>query len=284
MREQRLLTGGKRWHGTDFLDLEFETLTPLQKFFEPYGNVVLSGCKITLGGGGIYTLNEGYVGCLHADGYKIAKLSTTVLGTTPTYPMYLKIDKTTENKLYDDGLTKQSVDVYAASMTTSIPGAGLYLTILNSSTSGQPAQWKGVLLAKNAWKYAHTGIGTFVFLNGFGDGFAVTSPADNLRVRADISGNAWLAGSIDYTPLGAGPFGGYGLQVTRLEVGTRPDREIVKDLTIALPGGTATIRHTLRTDGYLYARAIAFGGGVSDIDIPSGSPFGEYLEMYYPVA
>ena len=283
MREQRLLTGGKRWHGTDLIDLQMETLVPLQKFFEPYGNVVIFGCDIT-NSGGSYTLNEGWIGCKHADGYKIAKLTAVGLGGSPTYPMYLKIDKTQETKLYDSGATLLSVEVYTATMTTTLPGAGLYLTILNGGASGKATQWKDVLLSKQAWKYANAGVGTFVYLNSFGDGYAYTSPQDNLRCRADLNGNVWLAGSIDYSPLGAGPFAAPGLQITRLEVGMRPDREIRKDLVLTLPGGTATIRHTLATDGKLYARAIAFAGGVSDSDIPSGSPFGEYLEMNFPSA
>ena len=148
MREQQLVAGGKRWHGSDFIDLQAETLTPLQKLFEKYGNVVITGCDITFSGG-VYSITEGYIGCLHADGYKIAKLAAVGLGSIPTFPIYLKIDKTTETKLYDNGSTLLSVNVYSATATTSVPGSGLYLTILNQTT---PAlQWKDALIGNSGW-------------------------------------------------------------------------------------------------------------------------------------
>ena len=280
MREHQLLSGVKRWHGSDFLDLQYESLTPIQKFFETLGNVVITGCKI-INIAGTWYITEGYIGCMHADGYKIAKFPQTSLGTgAVSYPMYLKIDKTAINKMYDDTNTKLSINNYTASMTTVIPGAGLYISILNSV--GAAPTWKDALLLKESWRYIG-GSGQPAFVNAFANGYAPNGVPDNLRYKKDIGGNVWLAGAIDYSPLAAGPFGGIGLQVAQAIAAThRPDRELSQNIVLALPGGTATIKLTLQTNGILWAQAVGFSGGVSDSDISSGTPFGEYFEFFYP--
>jgi len=147
MREYIQDPGIKRWYGDDLVKLQSEVLEPLQGFFSQYGNCVISGCEVIdtgiVGGGGpTFQLNPGYVGIMHADGYKIAYCPgyTGVLNNAT--PWYLTIAKNTISAQYEndpmgapgpytgDGAYEYVCDIDTTSGAT--PPSHPYLTVLHA--------------------------------------------------------------------------------------------------------------------------------------------------------
>jgi hypothetical protein len=124
MRQFGIVTGGRRWHGTEFIQIQQEALDVLQTFYNLGGSCVVSGCVVTAGVGSTYNISDGIVAIAHADGVKLARFTNLV---NQTFPLYVTVSKTTVNKVYDDLNNKLAYNEYGVATTGVLPVSTPYL-------------------------------------------------------------------------------------------------------------------------------------------------------------
>jgi hypothetical protein len=124
MKEQKQLTGIRKWFGDDFLMIQSEIITAMEAFFYPYGACVIEGCGVTgqnIASGIVYV------------GGKIVRFA----GTTgvSSFPVYLELNESiSKTRTYETGGVKEIERDYKAVLNISVP-SGDYITI--TSTGGK---------------------------------------------------------------------------------------------------------------------------------------------------
>lgn len=123
MKRQIQKTGKRKWFGDDFLALQNEIYDALEGLFAPYGNCIISGCAVTG--------NNIAAGIVYIGG-KICRFSG---GSTLAFPCYLVLNSAEiQNRLYNDGISKPTVNEYTAQLAANTP-EGDYIVI--ESTGGK---------------------------------------------------------------------------------------------------------------------------------------------------
>lgn len=277
MREQILETGVKRWHGTDFVDLQSEPLTAIQKMLEPFGNCIINGVTFT---NNPWTMQECYIGCMHADGYKIVKVPQIVFGNNQPPPFYLYVVKTVENKLYDNGQTKASVNVYTGAYTLTQPATGFFVKV-NGLSGG--IRFKDLMTpAIDAWHYVGTA-NQPQFVNGFANGSIISSANEEIRFRKDGI-NCIFSGTIDHTPLGNVQAINTEVDMFSLPVGFRPDLLRTISVRSNTPAGWASFLIKIYPTGVvsLTCTQMAAGMVVTDLQVFQGGT--DWTEFVFALA
>ena len=116
MKRQVQKTGIRQWYGDDLIDIQNETMTAMEAFYQPYGSCVIKGCNITG-----KNISEGIV-------YLDRKIMRFLGGSVTSFPIYLKSNLRKETREYDAGGVKDVAEIYEAVISTSVP-SGEYITI-----------------------------------------------------------------------------------------------------------------------------------------------------------
>ncbi|WP_053405005.1 tail fiber protein [Persicobacter sp. CCB-QB2] len=100
MKRQTQDVGIKKWWGDYFVDMQDQIYTVLDRLFSQYGNCVIEGCETT-GTAGNWSISEGLVGIIHADGFRVGRLEAqSVTGLTE---VHFEMEKITHDGEYKDG-------------------------------------------------------------------------------------------------------------------------------------------------------------------------------------
>jgi hypothetical protein len=180
MKEVNFTTGGRRWHGTDFVLLQKENLDILQGFFSTYGICVVQGCTVS-STVNTWSISAGLI-CINTnDGYKIARFPG--VSNLSSLAGYIAIVKTTNTKLYDNGTTALANYSYDAAYYASLPGglpSGGFMDVSNmvyfpnALLSKQVTAWNSLSLSGTGYA-----TGTLYYRKNF---FSNT-----LQIRGSIS-------------------------------------------------------------------------------------------------
>ncbi|MCT4637285.1 MAG: hypothetical protein N4A72_06220 [Bacteroidales bacterium] len=116
MKRQVQKTGIRQWYGDDLIDIQNETITAIEAFYQPYGACIIKGCNITN-----KNISEGIV-------YLDGKIMRFLSGSVISFPVYLKSNLRKETREYDAGGVKDVAEIYEAVISTTVPD-GEYITI-----------------------------------------------------------------------------------------------------------------------------------------------------------
>lgn len=133
MKEFVQTAGIRPWHGDELVALQNEPMESIQRLLKPMGPMILDG--VIGSGAGPYAFTGGLVAMKYpGDDYKIARFAGASLVAAPgTGIIYLQ--KTTTQKLYDDGNNHNAMVEYTATfIAQSDPG---YATIDASLASDE---------------------------------------------------------------------------------------------------------------------------------------------------
>ena len=134
MKEKACLTGytGRRWHGDEFVQIQMENLDVIQGLFSQIGGCLISGCAATITG--IITIADGIVAIKHADGWKVVRVTSFSFAIGAT--RYLVVNKTTNNKQYNDLSSHAFEYDYAASVSSTLPSGTENVDYLKVTSTG----------------------------------------------------------------------------------------------------------------------------------------------------
>ena len=118
MKEHAQEYGVRRWAGDDLIELQSEPLEAIQKLVEPYAPCIIQGCEVNAaekriapGMVALWELDENN----RKKGVKIARFAGCV---TQSFPVYLTLKRTPEERVYVDGKNKPIAYDYTAQNTT----------------------------------------------------------------------------------------------------------------------------------------------------------------------
>jgi hypothetical protein len=125
MKRQVQAEGVRQWYGDDLISLQSEPMKVLDKFFEDYGNMIISGCKvkgnsITPGLVGLTYENEG------SSIYKVCEFRG--LDSVESWPVFLSLSKEVIDGKYASEQTKPIIEQYIAKPDYLEPD-GIYISI-----------------------------------------------------------------------------------------------------------------------------------------------------------
>ena len=118
MKEHAQEYGVRRWAGDDLIELQSEPLEAIQKLVEPYAPCIIQGCEVNAAE---KRIAPGMVALWELDednrkkGVKIARFEGCV---TQSFPVYLTLKRTPEERVYVDGKNKPIAYDYTAQNTT----------------------------------------------------------------------------------------------------------------------------------------------------------------------
>jgi hypothetical protein len=119
-------SGVRKWYGDEWIAIQDEANAVIEGHLGASGMQFISS-GVTVDGTDV---SSGLVGLIHADGFKICRLTAA---TGLTFPCYLKVTKTEETRLYLDGATKAVSATYAAEISATNEGGYLELKADNST-------------------------------------------------------------------------------------------------------------------------------------------------------
>ncbi|GEM_PF-4995717 len=111
MKRQVQAEGVRQWYGDDLISLQSEPMKVLDKFFEDYGNMIISGCKVKGS-----SITSGLVGLSYEDEggsiYKVCEFRG--LDSVESWPVYLSLSKEVIDGKYASEQTKPIIEQYVA--------------------------------------------------------------------------------------------------------------------------------------------------------------------------
>ena len=128
-------TGVRYWAGDDLIELQSEPLEVVESFFSQFGNMIISGCEVSGN-----ALSKGLVALLgyDPDNKPVYKVAPVEAQTNLTFPVYLTLKCTVEEREYGDGNMKPVKEVYTAELSTTVPGAGVsFLTVYGNNADNK---------------------------------------------------------------------------------------------------------------------------------------------------
>jgi hypothetical protein len=178
MKEKRLVSGGRMWHGDEFVEIQMENLDVIQGMFGTIGACVVSGCGLSYNNiSGYWTVAAGIVAINHADGFKCVRLNSfSFLNSAPQ--IYLSVLKTTNTKAYNNGSTAIKEYDYSATSGTSVPSGTENIDYLVVYRPAGIRNMRQALSGNTAW--------TNVAVSGLGGTLAASA---TLKYRKNVLNN-----------------------------------------------------------------------------------------------
>jgi hypothetical protein len=158
------VTGGRKWVGNDFVELQSVGLGVMDNFFKTYKSCVISGCEVSGS-----NVARGYVAFVWPESGEIKSCIAEFSGVTgvSVFPLYLILAKVDVTRAYETGGNKIIGTRYLASISYTIPAEGVpYVTIAATGATVtfrdalQSASYRFVTDAMiNAWNGKQAALG-----------------------------------------------------------------------------------------------------------------------------